>query len=244
MRLALIGATGFVGRQVLDEALGRGHAVTAIVRHPDRLPEHELLTPREADVQDLRQVAEAVRGHDAVLSCFHPGGHDGGADPTLYRDVVEGTRSIIEGVKAAGLSRIVYVGGCGSLYVRPGVMLVDDLAVLGANMKQGRPEGTYPAPAAGKPSFDIPLAARMGFYLFEREDRLEWTFISPSRFLGEFGDATGDIRYGDDRLLLEPDGSPARLEVADLAVAMVDEVEEPRHIRCHYTVASSFPASA
>ncbi len=239
LRLALIGATGFVGRHVLSEALGRGHAVTAIVRNPDRLPERELLVAHEADVQDPGQVASAVAGHDAVLSCFHPGGHDAGAEPALYRDIVEGTRSIIEGVKAAGLDRIVYIGGCGSLYVRPGVMLVDDLAFLGTNMKRGRPEGTYPPPAPGEPTYDIPLGARIAYYLFEREPELRWTFISPSRFLGEFGGPTGEIRYGGDSLLLEPDGTPSSIDVSDLAVAMLDEVETPRHVRGHFTVASA-----
>jgi putative NADH-flavin reductase len=238
MKLALIGASGFVGRHVLEQALDRGHEVTAIVRDPDRLTEREGLVIKKANVQDIGEVAEATAGHAAVLSCFHPGGHDPNLDPMLYRDIVEGTRSIIEGVKQAGVGRILYVGGCGSLYIRPGVMLIDDLEYLGASIRS-RPEGSYPVLAGGgEPSFDIPLAARVAFYLFELERELEWTFISPSRFLGEFGGPSGNIRYGDDFLLLDEDGNPAKVDVADLAIAMLDEVEDPTSIRGHLTVAS------
>jgi putative NADH-flavin reductase len=238
VKLALIGATGFAGSRVLDRALERGHEVTAIVRDTGRLPDREGLTPLSADVQEVEQVAEAVGGNEAVLSCFHPGGHDPLADPTLYRDIVEGTISIIAGVKQAGVARIVYLGGCGSLYVRPGTMLLDDREALLAGVRSGRPAGTYPQPGAGPPSLDIPRAARIAFYLFEREAELEWTFLSPSRFLGDYGGPGARLRLGGDELLYEPDGRPAKVDVADLATAMVDEVERPRHVRGHFTVAS------
>jgi hypothetical protein len=239
MRLALIGATGFVGSRVLEEALARGHEVTAIVRDTDRLPAHPGLIARRADVQDQAAVAAAVAGNDAVLSCFHPGGHDPAADPGLYRDIVEGTRSIIEGVRDSGVRRLLYVGGCGSLHVRPGVMLIDDRDALVAGVRDGRPEGTYPLPAAGAPSLDIPRGARIAFYLFERERDLEWTFLSPSRFIGDYGGASGRIRLGGDALLFDPDGKPSKVDVADLAVALLDETERPAHVRDHFTVATA-----
>jgi putative NADH-flavin reductase len=160
VKLALIGATGFVGRRVCDEALTRGHEVTAVVRDATRVPAHPALRVATADVQDAEQVAAAVAGHDAVISCFHPGGHNVGTNPLVYRDIVEGTRKILLGVKGAGVSRIVYVGGCGSLYVRPGVMLIDDLEFIARHSKNGRPDGTYPPPE-GPLAFDIPLGARM-----------------------------------------------------------------------------------
>jgi len=236
MRLALIGASGYVGSRVLAEALGRGHQVTAVVRDLQRLPEQPGLNGVSVDVQDPGNVAHAVAGHDAVISCFHPGGHDVGVNPLVYRDIVEGTRSIIEGVKQTDVTRIVYVGGCGSLYVRPGVMLIDDRDFIAQHAHRGRPEGTHPPPSAPV-AFDIPLGARMAFYLFERERELEWTFISPSRFLGDFGGRSGRIVYGTDSLLME-DGAPARVDVVDLAQAVIEEVEAGRHIRGHFTVAT------
>jgi hypothetical protein len=239
VRLALIGATGYVGSRVLEEALGRGHDVTAIVRDTSRLPTRAGLAARAADVQEPTEVASAVVGHDAVVSCFHPGGHDPGAEPHLYRDIVEGTHSIIAGTRASGVRRILYVGGCGSLYAPSGLMLVDDRDALLAGVRAGRPEGTYPKPASGAPSLDIPRGARIAYYLFEREPELEWTFLSPSRYIGDFGGPSGRLRVGGEELLFDPDGSPSRIDVADLAIAAIDEIERPRHIQGHFTVATA-----
>ena len=234
MRLALIGATGYVGSPVLAEALNRGHEVTAIVRHVERLPSHPKLTPHAADVQDVGRVTEAVAGHDAVISAFNPGGHDVSKNPHFYRDIVEGTRSIIEGVRRSDVNRLVYVGGAGSLYSRPGMMLIDDADFLIEHL-QNPPRGMLTA--EGPPSLDIPRGARMAFYLFEREQELDWTFVSPSLFLGNYGGRTGKLRYGTHDLLMD-NGSPARVDVEDLAVAVVDEVESPQQSRGHLTVAT------
>jgi putative NADH-flavin reductase len=234
VRIALIGASGFVGARVLNEALERGHQVTAIVRDPAKLPEHDRLAPRIADIQQPGQVAEAVADHDVVISCFNPGGHDISTNPAFYRDIVEGTRRIIEGVKASDVERLVYVGGAGSLYSRPGVMLVDDAEFLVEHL-QNPPAGMLVS--EGPPSLDIPLGARMAYYLFEREDDLDWTFVSPSLFLGSYGGRTGNLRYGDHDLLMD-DGSPAKVDVEDLAVAVVSEAEVPRHVKSHLTVAT------
>ena len=150
---------------------------------------------------------------------------------------------LIEGVKRSDVDRLLYVGGCGSLYVREGVMLIDDPDALAAGIARGRPDGTYPAPPSsggdGRPRFDVPLGTRMAFYLFERERELDWTFFSPSRFIGDFGGPSGDLRLGGDRLLLEEDGSPARLDIAALAIALIDEAEQHRHPRGHFTAASA-----
>ncbi|HEX3722015.1 MAG TPA: NAD(P)H-binding protein [Nitrolancea sp.] len=235
MRLALIGATGYVGTPVLQEAIGRGHKVTAIVRQVDRVPSHANVTPQAADVQDSAQVSAAVSGHDVVISCFNPGGHDIRTNPNFYRDIVEGTRSIIDGVKRSGVGRVVYVGGAGSLYTRPGMMLVDDTEFLAEQFKK-RPAGMLMG--EGPPSLDIPRGARMAYYLFEREQEIDWTFVSPSLFLGNYGGRTGRLRYGNHELLMD-DGTPAKVDVEDLAVAVVDAAEQPRGARDHLTVATS-----
>jgi putative NADH-flavin reductase len=235
MKLALIGATGYVGRRVLTEALDRGHEVTAIVRNVDRLPAAERLTPMRADVHQVDELAAAVAGHDAVISCFNPGGHDVEVNPNSYRDIVEGTRAIIAALKQADVRRLIYVGGAGSLEVRPGVMLVDDAAFLVKHLS-APPEGMLVS--TGPPSLDIPRGARVAFYLVERETDLDWTFVSPSLFLGSYGGRTGRLRYGTHELIME-NGSPAKLDVEDLAVAVVQEAEEPRQIRGHLTVATA-----
>jgi putative NADH-flavin reductase len=73
MKIALIGATGFVGSAILKEALDRGHEVTAIVRHPEKLTTHPKLRAEKGDVYHENEVARLVAGHDAVISAFNPG---------------------------------------------------------------------------------------------------------------------------------------------------------------------------
>ena len=81
MKIALLGATGFVGSAILNEALDRGHAVMAIVRHPEKMEQRERLTAREVDVYDTARLAQLLTGQDAVISAFNPGWKN----PNLYR---------------------------------------------------------------------------------------------------------------------------------------------------------------
>lgn len=212
MKLALIGPTGFVGSAVLDEALQRDHQVTALARTPGKLAARDGLTVVQADVLDPAQVAAAVAGHDAVISAYNPGW----SDPQLYDTFLRGTRAIFEGVKRAGVKRLLVVGGAGSLYVMPGVQLVD----------------TPEFPEAWKQGA---LAAREALNLIRQETGLDWTFVSPAARL-EPGERTGKYRLGADELLMDGD-QPARISVADLAVSILDEVERPQHIRKRYTAA-------
>jgi len=87
MKIALIGATGFVGSAILQEALQRGHEVTAIVRDPAKLSAHPKLHPQKADVYNEDEVARLVAGHDTVISAFNPGWNN----PDIYNQQVKGT---------------------------------------------------------------------------------------------------------------------------------------------------------
>jgi putative NADH-flavin reductase len=111
MKIALIGATGNAGSRILAELSRRGHAVTAIARHPEKVPALTGVTARKADVQDVAGLANALRGHDAVISSVH----FTASDP----------RKLIEAVHASGVGRYLIVGGAGSLEVAPGVKLID-----------------------------------------------------------------------------------------------------------------------
>jgi Putative NADH-flavin reductase len=121
MKVAITGATGFVGSAILKEALDRGHEVTAIVRHPEKLQAHPKLRPQKGDIYNADEVARLVAGHDAVISAFNPGW----TNPDLYNQQVKGTETIIKGVKKAGVTRVLWVGGAGGLEVKPGVQSVD-----------------------------------------------------------------------------------------------------------------------
>jgi putative NADH-flavin reductase len=211
MKIALIGATGFVGSAILQEALQRGHEVTAIVRHPEKVTPHPKLRPHKADVQKEGEVTQSVAGHDAVISAFNPGW----SNPDIYNQQVKGTRAIIDGVKKAGVKRLLFVGGAGSLEVKPGVQSVD-LPEFPAEYKQGA------------------LATREALNLLRKEPSLDWSFLSPSADLFP-GQRTGKFRLGTDQLLADTQGK-SRISVEDYATAMIDEVEKPKHIRRRFTV--------
>ncbi|HKT34626.1 MAG TPA: NAD(P)-dependent oxidoreductase [Nitrospira sp.] len=211
MNIALIGASGFVGAAILQEALNRGHEVTAIVRNPEKLHAHRNLRPLKGDVYNQDQVARLVAGHDAVISAFNPGW----TNPDIYNEQVKGTRAIIDGVKNAGIKRLLFVGGAGSLEVKPGVQSVD-LPGFPAEYKQGA------------------LATREALTMLRQETALDWSFLSPSADLFP-GQRTGRFRMGTDQLLKDAKGE-SRISVQDYAMAMIDELEKPTHIRQRFTV--------
>ncbi len=132
MKIALIGATGFVGSAILKEALHRGHEVTAIVRHPEKVQPYQKLRPVKGDVYNADDVARLITGHDAVISAFNPGW----SNTDIYNLQVKGTQAIISGVKKAGITRLLFVGGAGSLEVKLGVQALD-LPGFPVEYKQG-----------------------------------------------------------------------------------------------------------
>jgi putative NADH-flavin reductase len=211
MKIALIGATGFVGSAILQEALERGHEVTAIVRHPEKVKPHPKLRPTKGDVYSSDEVARSVAGHDAVISAFNPGW----SNPDIYNQQMKGTEAIIKGVKQTGIKRVLFVGGAGSLEVKPGVQSVD-MPGFPTEYKQGA------------------LATREALNMLSSESSLEWSFLSPSADLSP-GQRTGKFRLGTDQLLKDANGE-SRISVEDYAMAMINEVENPEHIRRRFTV--------
>lgn len=217
MNIALIGATGFVGAAVLSTLLQRGHQVTALVRDPARLAPQTGLTVKVADAYDAEAIAAAVRGTDAVVSAFNPGWND----PALYDNFTRGSAAIERGVEASGVRRLLVVGGAGSLFVAPGVQLVDTPQFL-----DHVPPNIVPGAQA----------ARDALTALRNNKALDWTFLSPPAMLGQ-GKPTGRYRLGGEHLPMDGD-QPAGIAVADLALAIVDEIEQPRHLRARFTVAS------
>ena len=151
------------------------------------------------------------------MSAFNPGWNE----PGLYDQFLRGSSAIESGVQASGVKRLLVVGGAGSLFVAPGVQLVDtpDFASkVPANIITGA------------------KAARDALTALRGNTALEWTFLSPPALLAA-GERTGDYRIGGEELLMVGD-HPAGISVADLAVAIVDEIEKPRHLRSRFTVAT------
>src|SRR6185369_2002046 len=122
-------------------------------------------------------VARFVTRHDAVINAFNPGW----SNPDSYSQQLNGARAIINGVKKAGIRRLLFVGGAGSLEVRTGVQSVD-LPGFPAEYKQGA------------------LASRETLSMLRQETGLEWSYLSPSADLSP-GQRTGKFRLGTDQLL-------------------------------------------
>jgi putative NADH-flavin reductase len=211
MKIALFGATGTIGQRILDEALRRGHSVTAIVRDPSRLAvDHANLTAVRGDLLDSKSVAESVAGHDAVISAYGP---PHGAEQTI----VAATRSLVEGLKRADVKRLVSVGGAGSLTVAPGLKLVDAPQF---------PESYKPIAIAHEDALEV---------LKQEAGDLAWTSFSPAALI-EPGERTGTFRLGGDELVSDAAGQ-SRITAEDYAIALLDEVEAPAHVQRRFTAA-------
>ena len=211
MNIVLIGATGFVGSALLDEALSRGHRVTAIARSAGKLPAREGLTPRTVDATDPAALTDVARGADAVISAFVV---RQGSDPA--GDIERGYAAILDGVKRSGVPRLLVVGGAGSLEVAPGQRLIDQPAFPVEYKAEARAIGNVLAN-------------------LRKETTLDWTFLSPAAEIFP-GERTGQFRLGGDQLLVDGEGR-SRISVQDYAVAMIDELEQPTHSRRRFTVA-------
>lgn len=212
MKIALFGATGHVGHAILDEALSRGDDVTAIVRDASRLanpdPRVHVVT---GDITKPDTWLDAVRGADAVvvsISARRDGSND--AIPTI-------AATVLDNLPKAGVKRLVWVGGAGSLETAPGVLVIDD---------PNFPEA-WKAEAQGQ-------AKALDVFRQHKND-VEWTFISPAALL-EDGPRTGKYRVGGDQLLVDANGK-SHISVADYAVALLDRVHKNDARKQRITVA-------
>jgi putative NADH-flavin reductase len=212
MNIAIFGATGWIGGTVTREALHRGHEVTAVVRDPGRLElEHSRLAVVIGDATDTDVIATAVAGHQAVAASI------GGSREGNHSVVPAAAQALLAGLSQAGVKRLVWVGGAGSLEVAPGVRLID----------------TPQFPDDWKAGASAQVEALEVFRTYTGS--VEWTYLSPAARL-EPGTRTGRYRTGGDQLLTD-DEKQSRISVEDYAVAFIDELERPAHLRQRFTVA-------
>ena len=215
MKIALIGASGFVGSAILKELLHRGHQVTAIARNPGKITSQENLEFLSADVMNEAALTKAVAGHDAVISAYNAGWQN----PNLYTDFLKGSHAIQGAVKKAGVKRLIIVGGAGSLFLSPGQQIVDT---------EGFPDVWKPGALAARDYLDI----------IKQEKELDWTFLSPAVEMhpGTSGKRTGTYRTGLENPVTDTEGRSV-ISVEDTAVAIADELERPKHIQKRFTAA-------
>jgi uncharacterized protein len=212
MRITVFAAAGNVGSRVVAEGLSRSHEVTAVVRDSARFG--ELPAAADARAGDAAKVADVVElsaGRDVVISAIHP---PRGSET----DLVTATTALLAGLAGSGV-RLLVVGGAATLTVPGpgGSKVVDDPNLV---------------PAAERASA---LASAEQLEVCRADTEVDWAYLSPAALV-EPGERTGTYRLGSDELLVDADGN-SRISHEDLAVALLDEAERPRHHRTRFTVA-------
>jgi len=213
-KVAVIGATGFVGKQVVNELSNRGYAVNAIARDSSKIEAKDNVTATNADVNNVEELAKILEGNDAVINTFNAGW----TNPNLYDDFLNGSRNIEKAVEKSGVKRFITVGGAGSLFI-DGQQLVDG-PDFPADIKPGA------------------TAARDYLNEIKKNETLDWTFFSPAI---EMHQGTAGIRKGTYRTALENpvfnEEGRSILSVEDVAVALVDELEQNKFVKQRFTAA-------
>jgi putative NADH-flavin reductase len=213
MKIAIIGATGFVGSAILNELAHRNHELTAIVRNPK--DENKGINWKTADATNADALSKAVAGNDVVINAFNAGW----GNPNLYADFISGSKAIQEVVKKSGVKRFITIGGAGSLFVAPDLQAVD-------------------TPDFPKKYYAGASAARDYLNIIKEEKELDWAFFSPAfeMHAGITTGRTGNYRLGLEYPVLDA-SNRSILSVEDLAVVIADETENPKHHQKRFTAA-------
>ncbi|MFF2045139.1 NAD(P)-dependent oxidoreductase [Kitasatospora sp. NPDC058170] len=233
MHIGVIGATGTIGSRVVTEALGRGHRVTAFSRDASSAglgERRENVTWAEVDVLDAASIAAVLPGLDVLISGYQPGNAARDFTDTVERSIADPTvhvtaaRALLAALDRHPRTRLIVIGGAGSLEVEPGVVLADSEELLHKTLDElGLPRG-YAASVRG---------ARDGLNVLRTSNRL-WTYFSPAEYIAP-GERTGRFRIGGDQPVRDADGR-SRISAEDAAVALVDEVELPRFVQRRFTI--------
>ncbi len=202
MNIAIIGATGNIGSRILDEALRRGHKVTAVTRDPKKLEPRRGVTIRAGSTSDAPALTRTLKGHDAVIVSVKWNENDVGR--------------VINVIRKSGVRRCLFVVGAGSLLRKDGRTHLEHMAGRGVQ------------PPTSKP-------ASLALEAIQKVADLDWTAISPAASI-QPGERTGKFRLGLDQLIEDDEGHSA-ISREDFAVAILDEIEKPKHIRKRFTAA-------
>jgi putative NADH-flavin reductase len=208
MNVVVYGATGNSGSEIVKELVKRGHKVTGVARDVTKLEGVSGVTAKTDDLSNVDAIAAVIKGADVVVSAYQPP-----ADKTDA--LVDVTKREIEAVKKAGVPRLIVVGGAGQLEVAPGVTLI----------KSGHlPQEYMPIAVSHEKAAEV-LKAASG---------INWTYIAPAAFFIP-GERTGKYRTGTNNLITDEKGE-SKITFADYAIALVDEIEKPKHERQLFSV--------
>ncbi|MGY0060796.1 NAD(P)-dependent oxidoreductase [Streptomyces sp. LZ34] len=231
MRMGIIGATGNIGQRVVTEALDRGHDVTAFTRDASRIEEDRAnVVWKSVDVLDADGVAAALPGLDVLISGFQPGNaaqdmadtvRRSIADPTVYATAA---KALLKALESRPRTRLIVIGGAGSLEIRPGVTRADSAEELYEALDSLGLPREYAAAVRGH---------RDALNVLRASNRL-WTYFSPAEEIAP-GERTGRFRLGGDQPVLDAEGR-SRISIEDAAVALVDEAELPQFVQRRFTI--------
>ena len=211
MRLVVFGGGGTIGRPIVAEALSRNHDVIAADPFPDRIPlENPNLDIVKTDVYSVDKIAGLSRNADAVIVSHNPVWEQ----RDLFESVLKRYPFILEGVKEAQVPRILFVGEPATLFVQPGIRLMD----------------------TGLIGEDSALRMLGVFYLdvLRHERDIDWVWFSPAANFIPTG-RTGKYRLGEDDLIVGADGQ-STISLEDYVSALLDETDAPVHHRERFTI--------
>ena len=208
MKIGIIGATGKAGSLIVNEAIKRGHEVTAIVRDAAKV-QNAQINVVEKNVFDL--TSADLEKVDVIVNAFN-------SAPGQEEQHIEAGKVLIEALKGAANTRLVVVGGAGSLFV-----------------DEAKTTRVFETPDFPKEYF--PTASNMGKNLEELQNTngIQWTYISPGGFFNPAGKRTGAYQKGGDILTLNSKGD-SYISYADYAIAVLDEIENPQSINKRFSV--------
>ncbi|PJN58758.1 MULTISPECIES: NAD(P)-dependent oxidoreductase [unclassified Paenibacillus] len=208
MRIGIIGASGKAGDYILKEALKRGHEVSAIVRNAAKIQDDNV-SVLEKNIFDLNE--SDLKQYDVIVNAFKaPNGQE--------HQHVEAGKVLIKALKGALNTRLVVVGGAGSLYL-------DETKTLRKFEAPGFPEAYFPT------------ATNMWKNLQDLQETndIQWTYLSPGGVFDPDGKRTGSYQVGSDYVILNAAGE-SYISYPDFAIAMLDEIEKPQHQNKRFTV--------
>ncbi|MBD0418973.1 NAD(P)H-binding protein [Streptomyces sp. TRM S81-3] len=233
MHIGVIGATGTIGSRVVAEALGRSHHVRAFSRDAARAQREERrdnISWAGVDVLDHKSVAGILPGLDVLISGFQPGNAAKDFEDTVRRSIADPTvyaaaaRALLKALESHPRTRLIVIGGAGSLEIEPGVTRADSDELLHTALDQLGLPREYAAAVRGH---------RDALQVLRTSNRL-WTYFSPAEEIAP-GERTGRFRIGGDQPVLDADGR-SRISVEDAAVALIDEAELPRFVQRRFTI--------
>lgn len=210
MKIGIIGANGKAGSLIMQEALDRGHTVTAIVRNPEKL-KTDKVTVIQKDIFDLK--TSDLDTFDAVVNTFNaPFGEE-----QLH---AQSGRVLIRQLSGVPTTRLVIVGSGGSLYT-----------------DESKTERVFETAGFPQQFIDTALQMRTNLGDLEQTTDLNWVYLSPSGFFDPEGIRTGIYQTGAD-VTLTNSTDEAYTSYADFAIALLDEIEHPQHKNERFAVVS------